>query len=158
LAAWASSNITAGSDTTAILLRAIFYNLLKSPASLDRLRREIHAAGLPALVPWSRARAELPYLDAVVKEATRMHPSFGLPYERVVPGPEPAVVCGKVLPPGTIVGMSAWVVGRDRDLYGQDADEWRPERWLDEEGLDEEHRKKMEAGLLAVSIRLLFIS
>ncbi|CAJ2505230.1 Uu.00g126240.m01.CDS01 [Anthostomella pinea] len=146
LAAWASSNITAGSDTTAILLRALFHYLLSNPPTLARLRAEIDAADLPEKVPWKRAKAELPYLDACVKEATRMHPPFGLPYERVVPGPAPAVVCGKTLQPGTVVGMSAWVVGRNRALFGADADEWRPERWV---GVDEKTLREMEGASMA---------
>lgn len=54
-------------------------------------------------------------------------------------------MCGKTLPAGTIVGMNAWVVHRDPDVFGPDADAWRPERWL--EG-DEARIKKMYASLL----------
>ncbi|KAK0726781.1 cytochrome P450 [Lasiosphaeria miniovina] len=149
LAAWASSNITAGSDTTGIYLRAMFHYLLTHPATLARLRAEVDAAAaagdMPeSLAPWRRAR-ELPYLDACIKEAGRLHPPFGLPYERVVP-PEGATVCGKFLPGGTVVGMSAFVVGRDRELFGDDADSWRPERWLE---VGEEKRRRMEGGLIA---------
>ena len=74
----------------------------------------------------------LPCLDAVIKEAGRIHPPFSLPYERVVP-PEGAVICGKWLPGGTAVGMSAWVTRRDYELFGHDADVWRPERSQDGE-------------------------
>ncbi|EAQ83729.1 hypothetical protein CHGG_10133 [Chaetomium globosum CBS 148.51] len=149
LAAWASSNITAGSDTTGIYLRAMFHYLLTHPATFTKLRAEVDAAAAAGhapgrLVSWRRAR-ELPYLDACVKEAGRLHPPFGLPYERVVPK-EGAVVCGKFLPGGTVVGMSAFVVGRDPGLFGEDADEWRPERWLE---VGEEQRRRMENAVLA---------
>ena len=46
-----------------------------------------------------------------------------------------------------MVGMSPWVVHRDKDVFGEDAGVWRPERWLD---CDSEQRRKMEAGLLTV--------
>jgi cytochrome P450 len=142
--AWATSNITAGSDTTAILLRTIFYNLLKYPETMRALRRELESrADLDRLVTWKQA-ITLPYLDAVIKEAGRIHPPFSLPYERVIP-PEGAVVCGKWLPGGTVVGMSAWVAHRDYELFGRDADVWRPERWIE---CTPEHRRKMENGLL----------
>ncbi|GAB1316613.1 hypothetical protein MFIFM68171_06823 [Madurella fahalii] len=149
LAAWASSNITAGSDTTSIYLRAMFHYLLTHPATLAKLRAEIDAAAAAGhapgrLVPWRRAR-ELPYLDACVKEAGRLHPPFGLPYERVVP-PEGATLCGKFLPGGTVVGMSSFVVGRDPEVFGPDADHWRPERWLE---VGEEERRRMENAVLA---------
>jgi cytochrome P450 len=128
----------------------MFHYLLTHPATLAKLRAEVdaaaaagHAPGL--LFPWRRA-AELPYLDACVKEAGRLHPPFGLPYERVVPA-EGATVCGKFLPGGTVIGMSAFVVGRDPGLFGEDADEWRPERWLE---VGEEQRRRMENAVLAV--------
>jgi cytochrome P450 len=128
----------------------MFHYLLTHPGTLAKLRAEVdaaaaagHAPGL--LFPWRRA-VELPYLDACVKEAGRLHPPFGLPYERVVPA-EGATVCGKFLPGGTVIGMSAFVVGRDPGLFGEDADEWRPERWLE---VGEEQRRRMENAVLAV--------
>ena len=33
--------------------------------------------------------------------------------------------------PQTTVGINAWVLSRDKSLYGDDAEEWRPERWLE---------------------------
>ncbi len=151
LAAWASSNITAGSDTTGILLRSIFYYLLSNQASLVRLRAELFAASdaLGPMASWRQAR-ELPYLDAVIKEAGRLNPSFGLPYERVVPAGG-ATICGSFLPEGTVVGMSAFVVHHDREVFGEDCDHWRPERWLD---ASEEQRRKMENSLLTVSLQI----
>lgn len=150
LPAWTSPNILAGSDTTAILLRTIFKNLITHRESLKCLLDEIHEAQtvgrLSPIVSWKESR-QLPYLDACIKEAGRLHPPFGLNLERVVPtgGLE---IYGQHIPAGTIVGMNAWAVHRDRDVFGQDAHLWRPERWL--EG-DEENIKKMEASLLTVS-------
>ena len=143
--AWATSNITAGSDTTAILLRTVLYNLIKHPSSLAALRRELSSHGIDehAVVTWKRA-TNLPYLDAIIKEAGRMHPPFGLPYERVVPAGG-AMICGEQIPPGTVVGISAWVVHRDYEIFGKDSDVWRPERWTE---ASEEVRRKMEGALL----------
>ena len=142
--AWATSNVTAGSDTTAILLRTVFYNLLKYPESMRSLREELNARpDLSELVTWKEA-ITLPYLDACIKEAGRMHPPFALPYERVVP-PEGATICSKRLPGGTVVGISAWVLHRDRKTFGDDSDVWRPERWLE---CDAERRRKMENTLM----------
>ncbi|KAF2968003.1 hypothetical protein GQX73_g5535 [Xylaria multiplex] len=155
LAAWASSNLTAGSDTTGILLRSVFHNLLTNPVSLSRLLDELNTAAdsLGPMANWKSAR-DLPYLDAVIKEAGRLHPSFGLPFERVVPAGG-ATICGKFLPAGTVVGMSAWAVHHDKDMFGEDCDKWRPERWLDVDG---EKRRSMENALLTVSrfIKFLF--
>lgn len=147
LRAWTSSNIIAGSDTTAIFLRTILHELLTHPSSLKKLRAELDAAAaqdkLSRMAMWKESIA-LPYLNACFKEAGRIHPPFGLHLERVVP-PGGINVCDQMLPEGTIVGMNAWVVHRDPNMFGPDADTWRPERWL--EG-DEAHIKKMEAALL----------
>ncbi|KAL4777218.1 cytochrome P450 [Aspergillus nidulans var. acristatus] len=132
---WSNSNIQAGSDTTAILLSALFYHLLKNPPSLATLCTEIDAAakkgGLSSVVTWKETR-DLPYLDACVKEAARLHPPISLPLERVIPesGTE---IDGFKIPGGTRVAMNPWAVHRDRDVFGPDADNWRPERWLEGE-------------------------
>lgn len=149
LPAWTSSNILAGSDTTAIFLRTLFHGLLSHPWDLVRLRTELDNAAsagrLSVPVTWKES-LDLPFLDACIKEAGRIHPPFGLPLERVVPAGG-VTICGEFIEPGTIVGISAWVAHRDQMTFGQDADKWRPERWL----VEPETRKKMESGLLTVS-------
>ncbi|KAH8787823.1 cytochrome P450 [Diaporthe sp. PMI_573] len=147
LTAWTSSNVLAGSDTTAIFLRTMFKNLIDHPESLGNLRRELDDAAadgrLSEIVTWKESR-RLPYLEACFKETGRIHPPFGLQLERIVPsgGME---LSGQHIPAGTTVGMNAWAVHRDVDVFGADADCWRPERWLD---CDELTRSRMERGLL----------
>ena len=65
-----------------------------------------------------------------MKEAMRLSPTNNLPLERFVPA-EGLDVAGHHLPAGTNVGMSAQIVHRNRDIYGADADAFRPERWLE---------------------------
>lgn len=36
-----------------------------------------------------------------------------------------------MIPSGTNIGCSAWTLHLDRDLWGHDADCWRPERWIE---------------------------
>jgi cytochrome P450 len=148
-AAWSISNIAAGSDTTAITLRTIFYHLHKYPETLSALLAELRTAKrqnrLSEPVTWKQAQ-QLPYLEACIKEAGRIHPAFGLPLERVVPAGG-AKICGEVLPQGTVVGVHQWAAHRAKSVFGEDVDVWRPERWLVEEG----ERKGMEKALLTVS-------
>ena len=141
LIAWVTSNVTAGSDTTAIMLRTIFYNLLKHPDSMARLKDELDTHELSNVVTWKEAR-ELPPLDACIKEAGRLHPPFGLPLERVVP-PEGANICGTFLPGHCVVGMNGFTVHRHAATFGDDCDVWRPSRWL----CDDQARRKMENAL-----------
>jgi cytochrome P450 len=133
----------AGSDTTAMALRAIFYFVVKNPKSYAKLAEEIDAAKkagrFSEVVEYQQA-LELPYLQAVIKEAMRLHPGVGVPLERVVPDGG-AELCSQYLPAGTEVGINAWVVHRDEGVWGRDAHEFRPERWIDAEP---EQLKKME--------------
>jgi cytochrome P450 len=147
---WTFSNITAGSDSTAVVLRTIFHNLLAHPESKQRLMEELETAQtagqLSMPCTWKEVRV-LPYLDACVKEAIRLHPPFGLPLERVIPVGG-ATICGQFFEEGTVVGMSAWVSNRHKPTFGEDVHAWRPERWL----CDEPVRKVMEAAILTVRL------
>lgn len=78
----------------------------------------------------------------------RMHPGVQLPLERIVPVGG-ATLCDVHIPAGTIVGVNAAVVHRDTEIFGADANEFRPERWLDE---DQEKVKTMDRHLLTVSL------
>lgn len=77
-----------------------------------------------------------------------MHPGVGFPLEREVP-PEGATVCDVALPAGTIVSMSANVVQMDQEVFGKDAEQFRPERWID---ASPEALKLMDRSFLAVSL------
>ncbi|KKA30627.1 hypothetical protein TD95_000859 [Thielaviopsis punctulata] len=143
LHAMSTSMALAGSDTTAISLSACLYYLLRTPSALAALRAEL--ASFPfahaQLVSFAEAQ-RLPYLGAVIAETFRMHPAAGLPLERIVPAPG-LTIAGRYVPGGTIVGVSAWVLHRNKSVFGEDADTFRPERWLaaDAPGVDVEAEK-----------------
>jgi cytochrome P450 len=118
---------------------------------MDNLVQELsnaHQKGCLSLPypSWHEVR-ELPYLDACIMEALRLHPPFCLPFERVVPEGD-VMILGTYLAAGTVVGMNPYIVNRDKDTYGDDADEWKPERWLN---LGEKDRRRLENGILTVS-------
>jgi cytochrome P450 len=129
------ANMFAGSDTTAISLRAIFYNLIRNPKKLAKLQAELNDAETRnvieknnPIVRWNDVR-ELPYLSAVIYESLRTHPAAGLPLERIVPAGG-IFIGDKLLPAGTNVGCSAWTLHRDTKTWGDDVNTWRPERWI----------------------------
>jgi cytochrome P450 len=86
----ASSNIFAGSDTTGISIGAVMYNLCKYPQCKQKLLKEIDETirreGLDKYknMPFDAGFA-LPYLQACIYEALRMHPAVGMSLPRVVP-------------------------------------------------------------------------
>ncbi|KAI1078086.1 cytochrome P450 [Whalleya microplaca] len=140
----------AGSETTAISLASVFYFLLRHPAALSRLRAELDAFARAGrfsdyengLVTWAESQ-RLPYLDACVKESFRLHPAAGLPLERIVP-PGGAEIAGHFVRGGTIVGCSAWVIHRRPEIWGEDVDVWRPERWLVDEAASPAEKAEQE--------------
>ena len=132
-----TANVIAGSDTTAIALRSILYNLMRNPSTMDKLLDEIDQAQadgkLSNPISYKESITHLPYLHAVIKEAMRIHPSLGLLLERHVP--QGGVhICNHHIPAGTIVGINPWVVHHDPVVF--------PERWIESGG---EKLKEMEA-------------
>lgn len=122
-------------------------NLLTHPETLDKLYQELQASCQKRPFPAYKEIRSLPYLDACVLEGARMHPPFALPLERVVP--EGGVtILGHYLPAGTVVGGNSYVVNSHKAVFGNDAEMWRLERWI--EG-GEAHKKKLEQGHLTVS-------
>lgn len=140
------NNLLAGSDTTGISLRAVFYYVMRDKRVYKKLQQEIdeaHALGnLSPNITYAES-LQLPYLQLCIKEAMRMHPGVSYPLERFVPagGVE---LCGTYLSEGVIVGVNPAVIHRNRDVFGDDANEFRPERW----NADEEKVKEMERSLL----------
>jgi len=115
-------------------MRSVFYHLMKNPEIYAELLREIDDAtgsGRLSSPPSYREASNLPFLCATIKEAMRLHPSVGLTMPRITPvgGLE---ISGLQIPAGYSIGMNAAVVGRNEDIYGPDAHEFQPKRWLGE--------------------------
>lgn len=95
-------NIGAGSDTTSISLSSVFFHLLKNTEALQRLRDEINyyekQGDISDPAKFSETQ-QMPYLQAVIKEALRMHPATGLTLGRTVP-PQGAILAGHFFPGG----------------------------------------------------------
>lgn len=130
-------NVLAGADTTAIVMKAITWYTLTTPGVQDKLVSELDAAGLSFPPKYEETR-ELPYLNAVIKEGIRMHPVISGILERIVPAGGLTLPDGRVIAPGTKVGLSAWVTSRNADIYGAEPDRFNPDRWLQGAGESEE--------------------
>lgn len=137
--------IFAGSDSTASTMQSFFYHVLSDSSVLSTLTCEILSAATDSTIPprgnisWAQAQS-LPYFQACLKEAMRIRPAVGLNITRFVP-PEGAELDGHYFPGGTRVAVNGWVLHRDREIFGEDADDFRPERWI--EG-GEDNAKRME--------------
>ncbi|EEU36595.1 uncharacterized protein NECHADRAFT_51828 [Fusarium vanettenii 77-13-4] len=125
-------NIGAGSGTTAIGLSSVIYHLYSNPHALNRLREEldefVKAGELSDPVGFQQTQ-KMPYLQAVTKEALRLHPGVGTQLTRVVPKGG-VVIEGQFFPEGAEVGVNGWALYYNQDVFGDDAAKFRPERWL----------------------------
>ncbi|KAF4976804.1 hypothetical protein FZEAL_6585 [Fusarium zealandicum] len=122
--------IVAGSDTTATAIRSTLLHLITIPRVYHKLRAETSKTEYPdAVIPDNAAR-ELPYLQAVIKEGLRIFPPVAGLMAKQVP-PQGDTWKGRFIPGGTRIGYCAWGIFRREDLWGADAGEFRPERWIE---------------------------
>jgi cytochrome P450 len=131
--------IIAGADTTSTGVRSILLYVLTHPRVYAKLQAEVDEAvvagkapPVPGIISDVEVR-DLPYLQACIKEGMRVHPPAGGPFPKRVPdGGDTVMVNGKpiFLPGGTHVSYAVWPLHLDKRVYGEDAEEFRPERWL----------------------------
>ncbi|KAJ5556509.1 cytochrome P450 [Penicillium frequentans] len=118
--------IIAGPESVATLLRAAVLYIVTNPRVHQKLTAELDekelSGSLSTPISYQETK-QLPYLCAVVKEMFRIHPPIGTPFPRVVPQ-EGITICGHFIPGGCDVG-------RNKQIFGDDVDRFRPERWLE---------------------------
>lgn len=116
---------------------------MKNPGTLDKATAEIDAAfndgRLTSPVQYNQA-SKLPYLMALIKESFRLFSPFAAPLQRYSP-PQGIVLAGTHIPGGWRVGLNPAVVMHNKEVFGEDAGLFRPERWLE---ADPEQRKLMD--------------
>ena len=125
-------NVVAGSDTTATTMRVMLLSLLSNPVAYRKLHNEI-ASGIEdgkISSPITDVEArQLPYLQATIKEGLRMKPPSAGPMYKTVP-PEGDMIDGKFIPGGTHIGQSPFSVFQSKQVFGNDAGLFEPERWI----------------------------
>jgi len=144
--------IFAGSDSTASTMQSFFWHVLSNKLVYEKLATEILSANLSEMVQYDEAQ-NLPYFQACLKEAMRISPAVGLNITRKVPATG-AEIGGIKLPGGTSVAINGWVLHRHKGIFGEDAEVYRPERWL--EG-DKEKIKMMDRCMFQVSVIALLV-
>lgn len=117
-------------------MRATMLHLMASPTAYSRLQSEIDAGITTSTISSPITDAEgrsLPYLQAVIKEGLRIFPPVvGLMLKTVPAGGD--TLNGVFVPGGTEIGYCGWGVHHSKEIFGEDADMFRPERWLEAEG------------------------
>lgn len=128
--------LLAGRDTTASLLTNVWYILSKRPDIWTKLQVEV--ASLEGQQPTFEQLKEMKYLRAILSESLRLHTvlpinSRAAMEDTTLPlGGGPDERSPIFIKKGELVTWSTYVMHRRKDLYGEDAEEFRPERWLDD--------------------------
>lgn len=91
---------------------------------------------LSSPVKYEEVRQHLPYFVACIKESLRLNPPATNLFARLV-GDEGKQIGKDFIPPNTEITTNAFVVQRDPTLYAPDPNEFRPERWLDNDTANE---------------------
>ncbi|KAK4461333.1 cytochrome P450 [Cladorrhinum samala] len=144
--------LLAGHDTTSTAISWVLYELSRTPRALRAVRDEVDSifgtdanpktvrAKLAARVPQGTPNpiSLMSYTSAVIKETMRLHVPTGSARESA-PGDNFTVRTRDGVDhrlDGAIIYHCNSITHRDRTVYGEDADEFRPERWLDDRAKD----------------------
>ncbi|KAG2358499.1 cytochrome P450 [Suillus spraguei] len=136
--------LLAGYETTSISLTWALIELSRHPDVQTTLREGLLAFG--ADPTYDQLKANLPYLDAVVHEILRLHPPLGeftrvATADDVIPLGEPVrTESGEMtdrisIAKGTLITVPAAAINRSSAIWGPDAKEFKPDRWLTEDGI-----------------------
>lgn len=112
------------------------YLLSKHPEIQTRLRTELHAA-----IPDPKALfapgfdiasllESLPYLNAVCNETLRLYPTIPVSARMAI---RDTTIAGQFIPKDTLSFIVPWAINRNPKLWGPDAEQFNPSRWIDAE-------------------------
>ncbi|KAK0210062.1 cytochrome P450 [Desarmillaria ectypa] len=146
--------VLAGHDTTANTMAWLLYELSRHPEDQAKVREEIAIAKSNA--PGALTSSDydsMPWLNAVIKEVLRYHPlAYGLfrepAQDDVLPLAEPIILkihdtegqsCSEIpISKGQVIFASVYTYNRLPSVWGDDAAEWNPRRFLEDRRIKQE--------------------
>ncbi|CAG8674362.1 3322_t:CDS:10, partial [Acaulospora morrowiae] len=131
--------LLAGSDSTNFATSMTLIELIRHPEAYQKLAEELDKVASEYdpnknLIPPYNILKNLPYLDAVINEGLRLYPStrdFGPGKETV----EDMVIGDYLIPKGTFLIANIFAVQRLKEYWGENSNEFVPERWLNPENI-----------------------
>ena len=132
-----ATNVFGGPETTTSSIRAVLYFLLKTPTAMMKLQQEIdqtcHEHSWPRERP-SRMRSS--QVNGILAGChSREHASVSCKRSAAFA----SISTGRnwksmatVSLPGVQLTVYSWALHRNKKLFGEDAAEFRPERWLEQ--------------------------
>ncbi|KAF5006245.1 hypothetical protein FDECE_7405 [Fusarium decemcellulare] len=133
LTAEALTQLIAGSDTTSNSSCALLYHVTRTPGVLEKLQAELDdAIPTEVSVPTFDMVRDLPYLNNVINETLRYHSTSGIGLPRQIPENAPGItIRGHYFPPGSVLSVPTYSIHHSKEIWGPDADDFKPERWDD---------------------------
>ncbi|TMW65589.1 hypothetical protein Poli38472_008231 [Pythium oligandrum] len=126
--------VLAARDTTAVTLSWLFFLLRDHPQVEKKLREEI-TTKLPQFVGDKNAYITtehvrlLSYLEATIRETIRLYPAA--PSTRKMAARDTVIGGDIFVPKGMNISLMSYAMARSTGIWGPDAAEFKPERWLD---------------------------
>ncbi|KAL4748996.1 hypothetical protein BDW72DRAFT_195244 [Aspergillus terricola var. indicus] len=128
----------AGSDGFGGAASALFAEVLSRPAIyarvLDEIKTAVQTGQISYPIPtYTEVAKGLPFYNACIRESMRLHPVASILLPREVTPLDPEIVIqGRKIPLGVELAANPWISHRDKAVYGEDAEEFNPNRWLDD--------------------------
>ncbi|KAJ4914050.1 hypothetical protein Rs2_08671 [Raphanus sativus] len=115
----------AGRDTMASALSWFFCLLSENPRVVTKIRQEVNLHGQDNL-------ERLVYLQAALYESMRLYPP--VPFQRKSPIKPDLLPSGHKVDANSTIMIFLYALGRMRAVWGEDAMEFKPERWVSQSG------------------------
>ncbi|KAK8084910.1 cytochrome p450 [Apiospora hydei] len=136
LQSFATANVGAGSDTVSAGLQSFVYHLLRHPTGWKRIADEIAEAQKQGrcqddIISYEDA-TQLPYLQAAIKEGLRIFAPITNTSGFAAGRSKRGVTIGDMFfPEGVTLNVSPSVIHTSKEIWGPDAREFNPDRWLE---------------------------
>ncbi|OVA20921.1 Cytochrome P450 [Macleaya cordata] len=133
--------LVAGRDTTATTLSWFLYMLCKNPHTQEKIAKEVReATEAKDDTPFDKyvesvtdeALDKMHYLHAALAETLRLYPA--VPVDAKICFSDDTLPDGYSVRKGDMVAYQPYAMGRMKYIWGEDAEEFRPERWIDQDG------------------------
>jgi benzoate 4-monooxygenase len=111
---------------------AVLYHLSRNRHAQEKLQKELdeHLGADDELAATEAQVKHLPYLEACINEALRIHSTSSLGLPRLVPEGG-LTICGQFFVEGTVLSVPSYSIHRDQAVWGEDVETYRPERWFE---------------------------
>jgi len=140
---YCTTNVVAGANNSALTMDRIGEYLASHPEAQDRLHREVLSVDSKRDIESEKASEgpaalelafKMPFLEALILEGYRTASAQSNNLERIVSERGMHLPSGVHLPPGTVVAMNGPSLNARKDVYGEDAALFNPDRWARKKG------------------------